>query len=159
MVKKEKPEGTPAPSSAKRQASSTGSNKNGSILSFFSKASNGTPASEARVWTASGEAKGVNTMAKPNVPVKKPAFKKATTHNVTPVPSSDAMGPSSSQENENGGVPEEVGETGLPLPTIPAKRAVAQVTNGNAFESSPSRKVPFGRPRIVFRSQQANRLL
>lgn len=151
MVKKEKVDGTPAPSSAKRQASSTGSNKNGSILSFFSKASNGTPASEARAWTASGEAKGVNSMAKPPVPVKKPAFKKTTAHNVTPVPSSDAVGPSSSQENENGGVPEEVGETDLPLHTTPAKRIAVQVIHGNAFESSPSRKVPLDRPLYCFR--------
>jgi hypothetical protein len=51
------------------------------------------------------------------------------------------MGPSSSQENENGGIPEEVEDIGLPSPSTPAKR-VQQVVNGTlAFGSSPSRKV------------------
>jgi DNA mismatch repair protein MSH6 len=83
----------------------------------------------------------VNAMAKPSVPVKKPSFKKTTAKNITPVPSSDAMGPSSSQENENGGIPDEVENTGLPSPATPAKKVISQVVNGNAFGSSPSRKV------------------
>jgi DNA mismatch repair protein MSH6 len=154
MAKKETSEGTPAPSSLKKQTSS-GSTKNGSILSFFSRAPNGTPNSATGVWTASGEAKGINAMAKPNVTVKKPAFKKATTHNVTPAPSSDAMGPSSSQENENGGVLKEVEDTGLPSPTTPTKKVVAQVVNGNALGSSPSRKVCLEIPMIIYQRQPA----
>jgi DNA mismatch repair protein MSH6 len=141
MAKKERGDETPVPSSLKKQTSSTGSTKNGSILSFFSRAPNGTPNSATGIWTASSEAKGVNSMAKPNISVEKPSFKKVTTNNVTPVPSSDAMGPSSSQENENGGVLQEVQDTGLPSPAISAKNVVAQVVNGEALESSPSRKV------------------
>lgn len=141
MVKAERSSATPAPPSLKKQTSTSGS-KNGSILSFFSKAPNGTPNASTGVWNSSSEPKGVNVMAKPNVPVKKPAFRKTVSKSMTPVPSSDAMGPSSSQENENGGVPEEV-ETGLPSPTTPAKRVVAQELNSNvmALGSSPSRKV------------------
>lgn len=141
MAKKERGDETPAPSSLKKNTSSAGSTKNGSILSFFSRAPNGTPNSASGVWTASSEAKGINSIAKPNVSVKKPAFKKATSNNVTPVPSSDAMGPSSSQENENGGILQEVEDTGLPSTTTPAKNVVAQVVNGKGLESSPSRKV------------------
>jgi DNA mismatch repair protein MSH6 len=141
MSKKEKAEVTPAPPSLKKQLSSTGSTKNGSILSFFSKAPNGTPKSSTGFLHSSSEAKGVNAMAKPSVPVKKPSFKKTTAKNITPVPSSDAMGPSSSQENENGGIPDEVENTGLPSPATPAKKVISQVVNGNAFGSSPSRKV------------------
>ncbi len=80
-------------------------------------------------------------MAKPTIPIRKPAFKKTAVKNVTPAPSSDAMGPSSSQENENGGIPEEVEDTGLPSPSTPAKK-IQQIVNGSmVFGSSPSRKV------------------
>jgi DNA mismatch repair protein MSH6 len=51
------------------------------------------------------------------------------------------MGPSSSQENENGGIPEEVEDNGLPSPATPAKWVQAVNGNGAAFGSSPSRKV------------------
>ena len=149
MVKKEGPE-TPASSSLKKQTSSAGSTKNGSILSFFSRAPNGTPNSATGIWTASSEPKGVNSMAKPSVSVTKPAFKKATINNVTPVPSSDAVGPSSSQENENGGIPQQVEDTGLPSPTTAAKNVVAQVVNGKAPASSPSRKVLLFVPAAIF---------
>ena len=92
-------------------------------------------------------------MAKPAVPVKKPSFKKITVKNMTPVPSSDAMGPSSSQENENGGIPAEVEDTGLPSPLTPAKK-LQQVVNGSvAFGSSPSRKVCKG---AIFFAYDAN---
>lgn len=118
MVKQE-PSGsaTPArpPPSLKKQSSSTGSGPPSgqrSIASFFSKApSNGTPQSANKVLTANGASKAINAMAKPNVP-SKPAFKKSKVKDMTPVPSSDVAGPSSSQENENGGMPEgeEVGK-------------------------------------------------
>lgn len=142
MVKEENGETTPAPPSLKRQTSSAAS-KNGSILSFFSKASNGTPNQSTGVWKPQAEAKGVNALPKPAAPLKKPAFKKSAIKSLTPVPSSDAIGPSNSQENENGGIPEEVEITGLPSPATPAKRVVAQEVNGNAIVlgSSPSRKV------------------
>ena len=89
-------------------------------------------------------------MAKAAVPVKKPAFKKTAVKNLTPVPSSDAMGPSSSQENENGGIPEEVEDTGLPSPSTPAKRVQQVVNSTLAFGSSPSRKVCKGALAIEF---------
>lgn len=133
--KTESTQGTPAPApSLKKQSLSAGS-KNGSILSFFPKApANGTP-------NSFGETKGVNAMAKPQIPVKKPAFKKTTVKNITPVPSSDAVDPSSSQENENGGIPKEVADNGLPSPTTPAKKVQAVNGHAMAFGSSPSRKV------------------
>lgn len=141
MAKKESGDSTPAPPSLRKQASSAGSSKNGSILSFFSKASNGTPNASTGIWKPRSEAKGVNALAKPTAPVKKPAFKKALGKIITPVPSSDAIGPSSSQEKENNGIPDEVEETGFPSPATPAKRFVQEV-NGNvvALGSSPSRK-------------------
>lgn len=161
MAKQEKVETTPAPSSLKQQASSAAS-KNGSILSFFSKASNGTPTQSTGVWKPRDEAKGVNALPKLAVPVKKPAFRKAAIKSVTPVPSSDAIGPSSSQENENGGIPEEV-EAGLPSPITPAKRVVAQEVNGDAMVlgSSPSRKVSCHTfcPAIANTSSRPKRLL
>lgn len=82
-------------------------------------------------------------MAKPAVPIKKPAFKKTNVKKVTPVPSSDAPGTSSSQENENGGIPKELEvDTGPPSPGTPAKR-VQQVVKEEELVvgSSPSRKV------------------
>lgn len=141
MAKQEKGDTTPVPPSLKKQSSSVAS-KNGSILNFFSKASNGTPNSSTGVWKPQSEAKGVNCLPKPTIAVKKPAFKKGVAKSITPVPSSDAIGPSSSQENENGGIPKEVDNDCLPSPTSPAKR-VAQALNGNTMVlgSSPSRKV------------------
>jgi len=142
---KEEANATPAkpPSSLKKQSSSSGPQSGQrSIHSFFSKApASGTPSSSNGVLKASDTSKGLNAMAKPTVPVKKPAFKKTAVKNITPVPSSDAMGPSSSQENENGGIPEEVEDTGLPSPSTPAKKVQQVVKGTTAFGSSPSRKV------------------
>jgi DNA mismatch repair protein MSH6 len=134
---------TPARTPAlKKQNSSAGlSSGQRTIASFFTKApANGTPTSANGVLKAN-DASANSAMAKPSGPVKKPAFKKTTVKSITPVPSSDAMGPSSSQENENGGIPEEVRENGLPSPSTPAKRVVEQDVKGNVFGSSPSRKV------------------
>jgi DNA mismatch repair protein MSH6 len=147
MMAKVKEEGNATPAkptpSLKKQSSSSGPQSGQrSIHSFFSKApASGTPSSVNGVLKASDTSKAVNAMAKATVPVKKPAFKKAAVKIITPVPSSDAIGPSSSQENENGGIPEEVEDTSLPSPSTPAKK-VQQVVNGTmAFGSSPSRKV------------------
>ncbi len=142
---KEEVNATPAkpPPSLKKQSSSSGTQPGQrSIHSFFSRVpSSDTPSSSNGVLKASDTSKALNAMAKPIVPIKKPAFKKVAVKNVTPAPSSDAIGPSSSQENENGGIPEEVEESGLPSPSTPAKK-VQQVVNGTmAFGSSPSRKV------------------
>jgi DNA mismatch repair protein MSH6 len=151
---KEEASVTPAkpPPSLKKQNSSTGPQSGQrSIHSFFSKApSNTTSSSSNGVLKASETSNAVNAMAKPAVPVKKPAFKKTAVKIVTPVPSSDAMGPSSSQENENGGIPEEVEDTGLPSPSTPAKRVQQVVNRSMAFGSSPSRKVCEGTLVIEF---------
>ncbi|PMD12460.1 DNA mismatch repair protein Msh6 [Hyaloscypha hepaticicola] len=141
---KEESSVTPAkpPPSLKKHSSSNGPQSGQrSIHSFFSKApSNTTSSSSNGVLKASETSNAVNAMAKPAVPVKKPAFKKTAVKIVTPVPSSDAMGPSSSQENENGGIPEEVEDTGLQAPSTPAKRVQQVVNRSMAFGSSPSRK-------------------
>ncbi len=136
---------TPArtPSSLKKQNSSAGPSSNQrTIHNFFGKkADGGTPSSSNGVSLASGTSKNVNS-SKASLPPKKPAFKKTLIKNPTPVPSSDAIEPPSSQENVNGGIPEEVEESGLLSPKPPAKR-VLKVSNGPALVlgSSPSRKV------------------
>ncbi|TVY81493.1 DNA mismatch repair protein msh6 [Lachnellula suecica] len=139
---KDASEATPArpTPTLKKQSSSTGSaSGQRSIASFFSKAPANSTLSSLNGALKSNPCNATNSMAKPAAAPKKPAFKKAAVKNMTPVPSSDAMGPSSSQENENGGIPEEV-DNGLPSPTTPAKRVSQQATNGNSVGSSPSRK-------------------
>jgi len=131
------------PPSLKKQASSAGSqNGQRSIASFFTKrAGSGTPTSSNGVSEASETSKSVNA-SKPLVPIMtKPVFKKSTIRNLTPVPSSDAAGPPSSQENENGGIPREVEDSALLSPVTHAKR-ITQVINGSTLVlgSSPSRK-------------------
>lgn len=131
------PKSTPT---LKKQNSSGPQSGQRSIASFFTKApTNGTPSSSSGALKENAS-KAANAMAKPALPPKRPAFKKASVKSMTPVPSSDAMGPSSSQENENGGIQEEVGN-GLPSPTTPAKRVAQHAVNGNSLGSSPSRKV------------------
>jgi DNA mismatch repair protein MSH6 len=137
MVKKEK-SATPAPRATPR---ATPSSQNGSILSFFSKkAASSTPTpsngSSNGVLQANDTSKAVNAMPQPSV--KKPAFRKNTVKTMTtPVPSSDAMGPSSSQEN---GLPDEVEDSGLLSPLTPAKIVQQKSVNDASFGSSPSRK-------------------
>jgi hypothetical protein len=65
---------------------------------------------------------------------------------VTPVPSSDPVDPSSSQENAINGVADEV-DNGLPSPLTPAKTGVKQDVEGDNLGqfSSPSRRV-----RLIF---------
>ncbi|KAF4626298.1 hypothetical protein G7Y89_g11862 [Cudoniella acicularis] len=132
-----------APPSLKKQNSSAGpSSQQRTINSFFTKApASSTPNSSSGGLKANGTSNAANAMAKTNGSLKKPAFKKSAVKNPTPVPSSDAMGPPSSQENENGGIPKEV-KNALPSPMTPAKKIVEQVMNGSALAlgSSPSRK-------------------
>ncbi|CAG8975044.1 hypothetical protein HYALB_00011707 [Hymenoscyphus albidus] len=128
---KNTPAATPArkPPTLKKEASSTGQR---TINSFFAKSSpapgNGTPTPTPNNGglKVNGTGSAGNAMAKPKATsaVKKPAFRKSAVKSATPVPSSDAMGPPSSQENENGGIPED------------------EETNKSAthFASSPSRK-------------------
>ena len=131
----------PAPSLKKENSGSLSGQR--SIQSFFTKKTpvNGTSTAANGILKSNDTSAKSNSMANPALPVKKPAFKNNAIKNITPVPSSDAPGPSSSQENENGGIPQEVVDNGLPSPTTPAKHVLKQVVNGNTLGSSPSRKV------------------
>lgn len=96
--------------SLKKQASSAGSaSGQRSIQSFFTKkAGSATPGSANGVSEASETSKSVNA-SNPSLPImRKPAFKRSAVKNLTPVPSSDVVGPPSSQENENRGLPKEI---------------------------------------------------
>ena len=108
---KENVSATPRPpaSSKKQNASSTPASGQRSIASFFTRTpAPGTPSHSNGVLKASENSKSANGVAKPSLPPKKPSFKKTVGKDRTPVPSSDAIGPSSSQENENGGIPQVV---------------------------------------------------
>ena len=147
MAKSKGPEATPArpPPSLKKQSSSTSSTKNQTnLLGFFSKMPMNSKTDAGNNDTkVNGSAATVNGTAVSNGIAKKPAFRKSASKNMTPVPSSDAAGPSSSQENENGGIPKEVDATGLLSPSTPAKKLAQESVHGNGLVigSSPSRKV------------------
>ncbi|KAH6720735.1 muts domain V-domain-containing protein [Leptodontidium sp. 2 PMI_412] len=117
-----------APTSSQKQNSSAGPpSGQRTIQSFFGKkaaSSTPTPTPSNGVLKVNDTSNAVNAMAKPTLPVKKPAFRKPVVKSMTPVPSSDAMGPSSSQENENGGIPEEaVNGNALVLGSSPSRKA------------------------------------
>ncbi|OWP05366.1 hypothetical protein B2J93_8108 [Marssonina coronariae] len=141
---KREPSSPPAratPSSLKSSAAPQSGQR--SIQSFFTKKAASvtpTPASSTTVLRANGTSNAVNAMARQSLTPRKPAFRKSAIKITTPIPSSDAVGPSSSQEKENGGIPQEVENTGLLSPSISAKRL--QQSNGDAvvLGSSPSRK-------------------
>ncbi|KAI9052033.1 hypothetical protein LZ554_004287 [Drepanopeziza brunnea f. sp. 'monogermtubi'] len=139
---------TPAPTAratpSSQKSSTAPPSGQRSINSFFAKKapnSTPTPLASTVVLKDNETSNAVNAMAKPSLPPKKPAFRNTAVKSITPVPSSDAPGPSSSQENENGGIPAEVEVHGLPSPSTPAK-TVQQVAKRDtlALGSSPSRK-------------------
>ncbi len=146
MAKSSQPTSTPArPPTLKKQSSSTSSSKNqSSILGFFSKTtpngttptSNGTPKPSTVV--------GTDNLNKAAANSKKPASRKKSGQNVTPVPSSDGPDVSSSQEVKDETDAAQV-DNGLPSPATPAKSKITQAVNGTseAAFSSPSRKVIF----------------
>ncbi|CZT09518.1 probable DNA mismatch repair protein [Rhynchosporium graminicola] len=145
MAKVKEESGTPAraPPSLQKQNSSAGSQR--TIQSFFGKkaaSSTPTPTSSTTngVLKVNDNSNSANAMAKTTLPPKKPAFRKPAVKNMTPVPSSDAVAPSSSQENENGGIPKEVEDTCLLSPSTPAKRALQTNATSLVLGSSPSRK-------------------
>jgi DNA mismatch repair protein MSH6 len=140
---------TPArpPPSLKKQSSSTGqATGQRSIHSFFTKSSpaNGastpTPTNGALKANGTGSAANAKAKPKPVASVKKPAFKKSAIRNATPVASSDAVGPSSSQENENGGIPDDV-MLSLVSPVKKVMKNEGDDKNMVLLGSSPSRKV------------------
>ncbi|RDW82600.1 hypothetical protein BP6252_03712 [Coleophoma cylindrospora] len=138
MARKESGEATPArpPPSLKKQNSSATNQR--SILGFFSKApTNGTPSTTNSALKENSTANGAT---KTPITVKKPVFKKSTAKNITPVPSSDAIGPPSSQENENGGIPKEVGGFDVQSHSTPTKNVNQIVSDAMDTFSSPSRK-------------------
>jgi len=136
---------TPAkpPSTSKKSATSTG--KQQSILGFFGKSASApgsSPASSAAA-RASNAANAspclrdsTNTKSNARPVAKRPA------PSLTPVPSSDAAEPISSQENI-GSSAIKVVHAGLPSPTTPAELPVQQAVSSAApiASSSPSRKV------------------
>lgn len=133
----------PPPSLKKANSSASADTKQRFITGFFKKPStDGTPTSSNGVLKPSSASANTNTVTKPTQPIKKPAFKKSSSafKNATPVPSSDAAGPSSSQENDNGGIPGDDEGNDMPTPTTPAKR-VQQQAKELVIGSSPSRKV------------------
>ena len=143
MVKTE--QATPARQPSSKQNSSAASIKNqSSILGFFSKAaSNGTQTAPSGGLKANGLSVSSNGNPKlPSATSKKSTFTKAKAQNVTPVPSSDPVDPSSSQENAVNGEADEV-DNGLPSPLTPAKSGVMQNVGANTLGqfSSPSRRV------------------
>lgn len=144
MVKSE--QATPARQPSSKQNSSAASIKNqSSILGFFSKAaSNGTQTAPSSGLKANGLSASSNGNPKlPSASSKKSTFTKARTQNVTPLPSSDPVDPSSSQENAINGVADEV-DNGLPSPLTSAKSGVKQDVEVNLGQfSSPSRRVRF----------------
>ena len=140
MAKKENMSSPAPPAALKKQASS--SSKNGSILSFFSKAPNGTPNSATGVWKPNSEVKSGSDVSKPILPVKKPTFKKTLGKTTTPVPSSDVVGPPSSQENEDEQTPREVIFHDMLAIVTSTNMIVAQQNKSTlVMGSSPSRKV------------------
>lgn len=143
-----KPDSTPVRlSTLKKQNSSIASNKSqASILGFFSKTpSNASPKTVDGILKDNTAVNNVQEPAKSagSESIKKPSFKKPSTSIVTPVASSDPLGPPSSQENENGGIPREVDDATLPSPVMPAKMHGQEQANDGALAlaSSPSRKV------------------
>lgn len=122
----------------KKQASSSGSGKNQqSILGFFSKGPvKTTPKPNGTVATTPINGTPTST----TVP-SKPAFKNTTAKQLTPVPSSDAAGPSSS-DDEMEDASNEV-QNCLPSPLTPAETNVVQADRGLAAieQSSPTRRV------------------
>lgn len=126
---------TPAktPSLKRQPSSSSGTQK--TIVQFFSKsASKPTPKPAAKGPDSSPclrESTRTNELPK----VKQPP-------SMTPVPSSDAMEPSSSQENMDGtGL--KVAQDSLPSPSTPAETVTPQVSRSRPVlpSSSPTRKV------------------
>ena len=133
------------PSTAKKAGVAASTGKQQSILGFFSKSSvNGsTPASSK----SAPKARTVKTE-----PDSSPCLKESTKSNsmatakrasisITPVPSSDAAGPLSSQENRDVSTATKVLQDILPLPLTPAELDVKQpVRRHPIMSSSPTRK-------------------
>ncbi|KAH8816378.1 muts domain V-domain-containing protein [Xylogone sp. PMI_703] len=147
------------PPPLKKQNSSVTSNKGqSSILGFFSKApSNASPKTPDGVLKANTAANSIKEPAKSGGTdtVKKPSFKKTTASIVTPVPSSDPLGPPSSQENENGGIPREETQNhrALVVGSSPSRKAKARV---NYAESSDDEE-PFDPAGIYSKSRGKSR--
>ncbi|KAI1858510.1 uncharacterized protein JN550_012557 [Neoarthrinium moseri] len=132
------------PSLTKKSSSSMStSGKQQSILGFFSKsAQNGSAAAAS---AAKASAKPTKTDSSPCLKETKSNSlqlnKRQRPANVTPVPSSDAIEPSSSQENHSEATVK-VFKKSLPSPVTPAELPIKQVAPAKmALGSSPSRKV------------------
>jgi DNA mismatch repair protein MSH6 len=141
---KESSEATPArPPPSKKQSSSAASDKNQrSILGFFSKAA----PNNAKLVLNSGQKSNIltngNAKSNSSEPPQKTPFPKARTQNITPVPSSDAAQPPSSQDESIQNEPNEVVKSfpSLPTPAGSNSMQVGMVKYVTDF-GSPSRKV------------------
>ena len=132
---------TPAP---QKLGSAVSTGKQQSILGFFSKAASTPPT-----------AGSVGSRTKPNTCLTDVTNKSNSFANkrgpITPVPSSDAIEPPSSQENLHTSV--KVVNQSLPSPLTPAERLVQQASTSNkpapaVPSSSPSRKVCLAHIRV-----------
>jgi hypothetical protein len=150
MGKPTSTEAAPArpPPSLKKQSSSTSQAAGQrSIHSFFTKSSpvsgisSPTPAGTLNA-NGTGNAANAIPRAKSVASGMKPAFRKPSMRNATPGASSDAAAPSSSQDNDNGGIPDE----DLLSLVSPARNTMREETyqkKAVLLGSSPSRKVCF----------------
>ncbi|KAH7140124.1 muts domain V-domain-containing protein [Dactylonectria estremocensis] len=131
------------PAKATKPTAPTSSAKQRSIVSFFQKAAPSTPAAASsplskvtpsKQSSCLKETTKANSLPKAKLPLK-PSVKLST-----PVPSSDAIEPPSSQENMDSGV--KVAQMPLSSPSVtPAKSRQAPARKSDALPSSPSRKV------------------
>ncbi|KPM44629.1 DNA mismatch repair protein msh6 [Neonectria ditissima] len=133
------------PAKATKPAAASSSAKQRSIVSFFSKATPSRPApassplskvtTDARKSSCLKETTKANSLPKAKLPLK------TSVKLSTPVPSSDAIEPPSSQENMDSGV--KVVVDSLPPPTTTPtkiKSEQAPIHNSDALPSSPTRK-------------------
>ncbi|KAK9423735.1 putative DNA mismatch repair protein [Seiridium unicorne] len=131
------------PSLVKRSSSSMStSGKQQSILGFFSKSSqNGTPTASAKGTNKATTAAKSSPCLKENTNLNSLQLnKKPKPLNTTPIPSSDAIEPSSSQENHSDATVK-VYKDSLPSPVTPAEIPMKQAAPTKmVVESSPSRK-------------------
>ncbi|RYO84851.1 hypothetical protein DL766_001525 [Monosporascus sp. MC13-8B] len=129
---------TPSLSRKPSSTSATGKQQK-SILGFFSKASKDTTASPTPATTIASSSPCLKETTKSN----SLHLNRKPSKNITPVPSSDALEPSSSQENMDSATTVKVPRRdSLPSPATPAEVVIKQAVSAKAAvtDSSPSRK-------------------
>jgi hypothetical protein len=143
------------PSLTKRSSSSmSASSKQQSILGFFSKSSqSGTPNASSKSSTKKPTTVTTTNSSpclKENTNLNSLQLNRKRSSNITPIPSSDAIEPSSSQENHSDATVK-VFKASLPSPVTPAEVPTKQaVPLKMVIGSSPSRKVYAVYPIFLF---------